>query len=265
MSKAAEARIRDELLQGLYADTLRGTLACANAGISVRDAAFAAGMAACLRPGDLLLLPRGHASGCLRALRGLAPRAATRLGTERELTAGVLTLPAEEAAGVSLAMGAGAAARTARGGALVLVLLPSGLGADSAVSRATGFPSRWRQAGEYAALHALPLLLAGVGPRVGSSLGRIEDAHLRPAARFPSIPVDRADALAVYRVTHECAQRARGGLGPSHIAGVGFRIRGEAEAADGLSRLETMLRRRSLFSKAARRHLEQQILREFEN
>ena len=264
MSKALEARVRGELLQSLYAATLRCILHCTAAGIAAGDAAFAAGLAENLRDGDTVLLPARGGAG-LRVLRGLPARPGTALGELQEVAAGVARLPSEERSAAHLALGAAIAAKTGGSGALVCVLLPAAKLVHAPLDRPASrnaAADTWTGAGAYAARHGLPLLLATLGP-----LPRAAEAaasHRRPAPAFPTVPVDGADALAIYRVAFECAQRARAGMGPSHIAGVPFRGRGLEEDADGLARLETMLRRHGVFSKAAKRQLERQILRELQ-
>ncbi len=280
MSKEAEARVRDELLQALYASVLRCTLSEAQWGLGARglgeaSMALAAAMSPVLRPPDMVMLPaRGAAA--FRALRGLGPRAERRLPA-RDLAAGILPCPAEEAVAASLALGAAAAAARAGSGALVCVLLPAavagrlqgvppaatGSGAKGGKGSWIEDCSTWQDAAAWAARLALPLLLMTdtARPRRGFAPGR--PPELAPAPMYPSIPVDRADALAIYRVAFECAGRAREGAGPSHIQCVPFRLRGQQPGEEeALPRLEAMLRKRGAFHKGWRRQLERQQIRE---
>lgn len=125
-------------------------------------------------------------------------------------------------------------------------------------AREARLPETWAGLGSYAAQHALPLLfvsdgvagIAGPGPE-------------QPPTAFPTIPVDRDDALAVYRVAFECISRARRGGGPSHLACVAFRPRGgKAEESDALIRLESTLRARGAFGASWRKGLERRLIRE---
>jgi len=277
MSKEAAARVRDELLQSLYAQTLRCTLAFAHAGIGNKEQAamaVAAGVAASLKPEDLLLLPRKGAVA-FRVLRGLA---ALEQAPYREQAAGVLLMPEIEGAAVANALGAAAAALHGGAGALVCAVLPGlvlpGLASlhrpEAAVRRPAAarqpFPATWAKAGAYAAQRGLPLLLVSDRARLKPTPATA--AHLHPAPLCPSISVDRQDALAVYRVAFECAARARAGGGPSHIDAMPFltAVLFPAGVADNnisaLARLEEALRKRGAFSKAWQRQLERQLVRQ---
>ncbi len=265
MSKEAEARVRDELLQSLYAGMLRCTLAAppAEAG-----EAIAAGVCANLGARDLLLLPRhGYGGAGFRVLRGLGAHP-EHTPAASALAAGVVALPPDEAQAVSFALGAAhaaahTAARDAGGSPLVCVVLPRAATLHTAVDRKpsgrAGAPRTWSHAGAYAARMGLPLLLVADRPRAAAPAGR-----RAPAPLFPSIPVDREDALALYRVAYECAARARSGGGPSLLACVPFRVAGQGPQAGGLARLEAMLRKRGVFQKAWHRRLERLLLRELD-
>ena len=267
MSKEAEARVRDELLQSLYASMLRCTLAPARGTPGgAAGEAVAAGVCANLRADDLVLLPRlgsKSAAAGFRVLRGLPTHPTP---PARELAAGVLPLPTDEAQAVSFAMGAAAAAAHAGLGALVCAVLPLPLLPEgtSAGARTHRLPTTWHAAGAYAARMALPLLLVtGPDPRRLAAQAAVRPAHRLPAPLFPSIPVDREDALAIYRVAFECAARARAGGGPSRLACVPFRVAGQPrQAPDALGRIEAMLRKRGAFPKAWQRQLERRLLRE---
>jgi hypothetical protein len=264
MSKEAEARVRDELLQKLYSGVLRCTLAMAAAGVRGAEyAAGAAGIAANLQPADMLLLPARGAAG-FRVMRGLAPGAKPDQPV-RERAAGVIALPNDEPQAVAMALGAAAMAAHAGQGALVCAVLPAAAVLDNLQPKpkASGLPVTWNGAGVYAAQAGLPLLVV-----TNRMAPKQRNAHRLPAPLFPAIVVDREDALAIYRVGYECASRARIGLGPSLIRCVPFAEPGtEAGRPDGeqesaLARLESMLRKRGAFQKAWHRQLERQLLRE---
>ncbi len=231
MSKDEQARVRDELLQTLYRDVLR----CEAAGAG--DGAAAAGVCAVLQPTDLLLLPARGAAGF-----GL-------LRPENRMT-----LPESEADGVyaTLQLAGGLPAPS-----LVCVVLPAKASLSAALNSKRR-PETWSGALARAARKGLPLLLVGGRPEPPPD-------PAAPAAAYPAIPVDKEDALAVYRVTHECAARARlhGGStdwgGPSRIVPVPFRVRGAAAEPGALARLEEALRRRGAFSKAWHRQIEREL------
>ena len=264
MSKEAEARVRDELLQKLYSGVLRCTLATAVAGVRGAEyAAAAAAIAANLQPADMLLLPARGAAG-FRAMRGLAP-GANQEQTVRERAAGVVGLPKDEPQAVAMALGAATMAAHAGQGALVCAVLPATVVFNNLQPKpkTIPLPLTWTGAGVYAAQMGLPLLL--VTNRVAPEQ---RNAQRLPAPLYPAIPVDREDALAIYRVAYECASRARLGLGPSLIRCVPFAIAASAANPSGgdqvgaLARLEGMLRKRGAFQKAWHRQLERQLLRE---
>ena len=241
MSKEEQARVRDELLQGLYRAGLRCELARGASGRSTGKGdldALAAGVCANLKPDDLLLLPARGAES-FHALR-------------RDPAARYL-LPPSEAAGVGFALGLATALSRGR---LVCVLLPEKTSLDAAPGTQTSVPEDWPGAALYAARHRLPLLL------LGGKTTPVGDPE-QPGPAYPSIPVDEDDALAVYRVAYECAARVRmEDGGPSHICPVPFRVRGAEAEPGALLRLEAALRRRGAFPKPWRRQMERELIRE---
>ncbi len=270
MSKEEEARIRDGLLQELYAGVLRVRLARSqsSAGAGGRAAfsgaeAVAAGLAANLQELDLVALPHRGAMA-LRVLRGAAATEQS-VSPARDLRAGLLTLPQTEGAAAALVLGASASAMHGAAETVVVALLPPSaeLGPAAAPAtrvRAGGFkpPETWAGLASHAARNALPLLFVSDGTAEVASPG---PDQLPPA--LPTIPVDRDDALAVYRVAFECMGRARLGGGPSHLACVPFRTRGRKPAApDALMRLENTLRARGAFGASWRNGLERRLIRE---
>lgn len=260
MSKADEARIRTELLQRLYAGILRCRVAAQDTpqgnpttNISLSQA-LAAAVSLNLLSGDLLLLPgqRSHAFRCLRGLQ-LTAGPSTVI---RDLAAGVVTQPTTEAAAVAQALGAAAQAAHAGKGALVCAVATSfkSHGFQKPKSLAS-WPVDWATAADYAARLGLPLLL--LTDRESPRTGRTDSApHRHPTPLYPSIPADREDALALYRVAFECIARARTGGGPSHILSLPYQL---APGEDALVRLEIMLRQRSAFTRAWHRGLEHQM------
>ena len=263
MSKATEARVRDELLQTLYRHVLRCTLATAASGIRAEDAAAAAGIFANLHDGDTILLPARHAAG-FRVLRGLSATSA-KTGTARDRTARVYAQPRSEAQAVAfcLATGMAAADAPADHGSAVVVVLPPRVHLRSSHARGRELPSTWADAAAYAARAALPVLFVSVG---GLPARNAAVDPSVPAPLYPSIPVDREDALAAYRVAFECLGRARSGGGPSHLSAGRYPappgIGSSGISGSALTRLEAMLRKRGCYSKAWQRTLEREITRE---
>ncbi len=241
VSKDEAARVREELLKELYRAVLLCSLAEAQAGKPAGSHALAAGVYANMKREDLLLLPPrgGSAFRTLRGIRGQHHAA--------DFEAGVLTLPRGEEAAASFALGAAAALKRTGGGAMAVVLLPP-LRTE---------PSPWHESGMAAAKLNLPLLLVSkkkTAPRAATPE--------QPAPPYPTIPVDRDDALAAYRVAYECTARARAGQGPSAIVGVPFRVRGQAPEPGAQARLEGLLRARGAWEKAWRRQIERTAVKE---
>ncbi len=258
MSKEQQARIRNELLQELYRQTLRAHLAETRAGRRRGDAGAAAAAAVCanLTPEDLLLVPRGMGIA-LAPLRKNPGQETTRTQPP------TVEQPRSEAPAVAVALGAATAAL--RTGSLVCILLPPSARLDEALSprQKKSFPLTWSEAGEYAAAQRLPLLFVSDGARGTRNDPAQPPAHEQGAPPYPAIPVDRDDTLAIYRVAFECGSRARSGGGPSHIRCLPFTLRGDATPpTDALTRIEAMLRKRGAFDKAWKRHLERDLLRE---
>jgi hypothetical protein len=274
MSKATDARVRDELLQTLYTHVLRCALASATSGLQAEDAATAAGVFANLRASDMVLLPTrpdGHGSG-LRALRGLSP-VPSPTGQARDRSARVYPLPADEAQATAFCLAMGIAAADALTGDtstpsalshVVVVVLPRRIQLKVSHAKLRGLPGTWSEAAAWAARAALPLLFVSLERRPAgrnTAAGAAAEPS-RPAPLYPSIPVDSDDALAVYRVAFECLARARAGGGPSHLAAARYPALPGALAGDGLCRLEAMLRKRGCYSKAWQRALERDLTRE---
>ena len=261
MSKATEARVRDELLQILYSHVLRCTLAAAAGGLQAGDAATAAGVFANLHDGDTVLLPARCAAG-FRVLRGLSASPA-KTSAPRDRAARVYTLPRNEAQAVAFCLATGMAAADAPKpsglSSAVVVVLPPRIRMQSSRARGRELPSSWADAAAYAARAALPILFVSIA---GAPAGNAAADPSTPAPLYPSIPVDREDALAAYRVAFECLGRTRAGGGPSHLAAGRYQAHAGGISGSAAARLEAMLRKRGCYSKAWQRTLEREITRE---
>ena len=68
---------------------------------------------------------------------------------------------------------------------------------------------------------------------------------------FPAIPVDRSDAVAIYRVAHEALARARRGTGPTLIQCVEYHSarngKDDYHCRDPIAYMERYLRNRNLW------------------
>lgn len=168
-------------------------------------------------------------------------KASGRAGARETLAPETLLLPpAEDAAErLMLAMGAAAALRSQGAGRLVL-----------AYAEADVLPgAKWRQVLGVAGQAELPivfLLLPGAGD---AKQGVVSDRA--QGWGVPGMPVDAADAVALYRVMQESALRARGGDGPALIECVRWRVAGGAagETEDGVAAMRQVLRRRGLLTR----------------
>jgi hypothetical protein len=73
----------------------------------------------------------------------------------------------------------------------------------------------------------------------------------RTSSTIPSIPVDRADVVAVYRVASEAIDKARRGAGPTIIECMDYRLAGvnkRSQSRDPLIYMEALLRKKNLWS-----------------
>ncbi len=222
----------------------------------------------------------------MKALRALEPNAAA-------LAAGGHSLRGEEACRASslLSLGAGdlvsdvpgSAVRTQRRGAAVLetmapgvLLLPSIAAAIERLSLAVGAasalrvqgesrlvllyaragevsPAVWKQSFGTAGRRELPIIFL-VLPRAGKQRSdRISDRAQNWGV--PGMPVDAADAVALYRVMQESVLRARGGDGPALIECVSWQPAGAAtQTVDVLKAMRRVLSVRGLLPVKARSH-----------
>lgn len=173
---------------------------------------------------------------------------------EQDAAEGILPgIGAEQAA---LAVGTALAARL-HGTGGITVLLGQGtafprIGTDSDVGT---------YAVERAVALQLPLLFLSAEAPAGPAA-----SPRKPAASLPSIPVDRSDALALYRVIYESAARARSGGGPTRIECCTWAIeheRRDKSAPSALEKIEHALKARKLFDRQQQRQLQQALEREF--
>jgi TPP-dependent pyruvate/acetoin dehydrogenase alpha subunit len=113
----------------------------------------------------------------------------------------------------------------------------------------------WRETLEFASIHELPMVFVRVcearpaartnESRAGSAL----KAQYSPPVIPPVVPVDRDDAVAVYRVAQETIAHARRGMGPTLIDCVPFQVGGASadwQAADPILNMERYLVRKGL-------------------
>ncbi len=167
-------------------------------------------------------------------------RAAGRPGAREMLAPGTLLLPPVEDAGerLMLAVGAAGALRAQGAGGLVLAYAEA-----DALSAA-----RWRQVLGVAERAELPIVFLLL-PRAGDAKQGVVSDRAQGWG-VPGIPVDAADAVALYRVMQESSLRARGGDGAALIECVRWRVAGSAagETEDGVAAMRQVLRRRGLLT-----------------
>ena len=98
----------------------------------------------------------------------------------------------------------------------------------------------------------LPVLyveLSGIKDREGS-----RRRHLKPTAQIPTVPVDRSDVVAVYRVAYEAIDKARRGAGPTLIRCVSYQPlsqktpQNDPHCSDPIAYMESYLRKKDLWS-----------------
>lgn len=133
-----------------------------------------------------------------------------------------------------LAVGAASALRAQGAGRLVLAYV----GAEE-VS-----PARWKQVLRTAGEAELPIVFFVLPGEPGGRQGMVSDRA--QSWGVPGMPVDAADAVALYRVMQESAMRARNGDGPALLEGVAWRPAGAGAGVDGLEAMRRLLRGRGL-------------------
>ena len=79
---------------------------------------------------------------------------------------------------------------------------------------------------------------------------------------LPSIPVDRNDVVAVYRVVHEAVDRARRGGGPTLIESKPWTL--DIHSQDPIARMQQYLQWKGLWSSEWNLRVNQEIRREID-
>jgi TPP-dependent pyruvate/acetoin dehydrogenase alpha subunit len=93
----------------------------------------------------------------------------------------------------------------------------------------------WRKVLKTAQEMSLPILFVALNPGKAAAGRDSEVARIckvAKAAGVPGIPVDRCDAVALYRVTQESLGRMRGGDGPVLLECVSWKTEGKRRAAE---------------------------------
>jgi len=175
---------------------------------------------------------------------------------------GLLPCAGEEQA--MLAVGTAIAARLHHSGGVTVLWDGSRASARkrSAETGTCGVPA-WTRAVQMALSLQLPMLFVAAvpfGPPAGPR---------KPPSAMPSIPVDRSDALALYRVLYESAARARSGGGPTWIECCPWPLpgvvaeSGAPEKPPALLNMEQALRSRKLLDRHQLRQVQNALEREF--
>ncbi len=252
---------------------LRRQLAGLHPSQAGRGSAIAAALSENLVEGDTLgLAPDdlGTRYLCGMAL-GPLREASTRSGGRKrnhagwalaaDLDHGLLPASAEEQA--NLAIGAAMAARLHRSGSLTVLVDRT---PPTRRRRAGSREQAWTKAAHSAARLELPLLFLTAAP-APSLPGDARPGPRTKPSTLPAIPVDRMDALALYRVIYESAARARAGGGPTWIECASWPLAEDREedgaCATALALMEQALRARKLFDRQQQRYLQQAIEKEF--
>ncbi len=165
------------------------------------------------------------------------PQSSTRTDGFGRLAPGTIPLPrvTDTLERLMLAVGAACALRAQGEGRLVLAY------ADGDALDAT----KWKQVLGAAGRAEAPIVFVLLPRGDGKTQGAISDQA--QGWGVPGMPVDAADAVALYRVMQESVLRARGGDGPALAECVTWRLRaGEIRAADGIAAMRTLLTQRGL-------------------
>jgi TPP-dependent pyruvate/acetoin dehydrogenase alpha subunit len=203
--ETAPSLISNEKLQQMYSAMLKCRILEAHARdlrgrptLKGKEAA-AVGATIDLQPDDALVFPANAAVGGFlkgASLSSLFAQLQAKNGTPKRKAA----TSAGPGAQSSLATGVALARGTGKTGNVTLAFL----------SQHPGQSPTGHEALLFADAHKLPIVYVDIDD--GSE-------NISAAAyRFPVIPVDGSDVVAVYRVAHECIVRARRGGGPSIIA-----------------------------------------------
>ena len=151
--------------------------------------------------------------------------------------AAVLRSEADTTERLTLAVGAASALRAQGAGRLVLAYVEG-----EALTAAS-----WKQVLGAAGRAGAPIVIVLLPTiNVKAQGGLSERAQ---SWGVPGMPVDAADAVALYRVMQESVLRARGGDGPSLVEGVTWQVAGtKTPPTDGVQAMRTLLEQRGLLS-----------------
>jgi TPP-dependent pyruvate/acetoin dehydrogenase alpha subunit len=210
--------ISNEKLQQMYTMMLQCRILAAHVkgGSALRkQEAAAVGATIDLEPGDALVIPAhpvvaGFLKGApLNTL--LAQQSPTKQQRNAAVSAGTQS---------ALATGIALAHNAEKSGQVAVAFLSQPVAAGD-------------EALFFACAHKLPIVYVDISG--------VAQALPADVFRFPIIPVDGSDVVAVYRVAHECILRARQGGGPSLIACRAFSVNGTAANQDPLRSMEKYL------------------------
>ena len=225
--------------------------------------AILAGTAIDLRPTDAIALLHGNAAAALIKgvpLRAVLAHAGTSLPAQNA-TYNILPTTSSPAALLHLCLGFAWAHAQQKDSAVVAVYL------DGAATPADAL----QEALHAASTHKLPVLFvcamdASATPSQSTSRKKSTDLHAQAqACGVPGIPVDGADAVAIYRVAFEALQRARNGGGPTLIEAKLLRDNTAAHAfADPLATMERYMEQRGLFDAAWKQKASAAFIRELD-
>lgn len=168
-----------------------------------------------------------------------SPRSASNSGLE----------PALAAAGIFAADHAGSAVAHLAAGAAFAGKLGNRLNVTLVFHQDTGGDPGWREVFNLALVHDLPLIFIrqAAAPLEATSRRKLRRSAKGPGASVPVIPVDRNDAVAVYRVVCEAIAHARRGSGPTLLDCVSLHFPGERKNhSDCLVRMEHYLAAKGL-------------------
>jgi len=255
----------------------------------VGQEATATGACLALEPGDVITSThRGHGhligkGGDVRYMMAeLAGRSAGycrgRGGSLHmaDFDLGILGANGIVAGGIPIAVGAGLAFAMRGEKRIALAFFGDGAVNEGAFHEAANLAGLWK----------LPVVffcennLYGEGTPQ-SRQAPVADLAVRAAGYgFPGVVVDGNDALAVYDVTREAVQRARGGGGPTFVEAKTYRLRGHYEgdpqvyrspaeieawrARDPIPAFRRRLVEGGLFEEGALAEIEQQVARELD-
>jgi len=114
----------------------------------------------------------------------------------------------------------------------------------------------------YAQERCLPIIYVELADRYGGSHNPARRGH-KSGTRVVTMPVDRSDVIAIYRVACEAIDKARRGAGPSLIQCVRYEPRSQGKPSTGshtidpIAYMEHYLRKKNLWSHDFKRAIEQ--------